>query len=134
MYQYDIWHMSLYVGDRLVCRYGWNSVPSIPAYQTVTYRYAGMDGHISIHTCIADGHRQVCSYGWNSFPPIAAQQTVTYRYVGMDGTHFHSYLHNRRSPTGMQLWMELISIHTCITDSHLQVCRYGWNSFPSIRA
>ena len=33
LYQYDIWHMSLYVGDRLVRRYGW------------------------IHTCIPDGHR-----------------------------------------------------------------------------
>ena len=22
MYQYGIWHMSLYVGDHLVCRYG----------------------------------------------------------------------------------------------------------------
>jgi len=21
---YDIWYMSLYVGDRLVCRFGWN--------------------------------------------------------------------------------------------------------------
>jgi len=24
LYQYDIWYMSLYVGDRLVCRFGWN--------------------------------------------------------------------------------------------------------------
>ena len=24
LYQYDIWHMSLCVGDRLVCRYGWS--------------------------------------------------------------------------------------------------------------
>ena len=29
--------MSLYVGDRLVCRFGRNSIPSKPAYQTVTY-------------------------------------------------------------------------------------------------
>ena len=26
LYQYDIWNMSLYIGDRLVCRLGWNSV------------------------------------------------------------------------------------------------------------
>ena len=32
LYQYDIWCMSLYVGDRLVRRF-----PSKPAYQTVTY-------------------------------------------------------------------------------------------------
>jgi hypothetical protein len=24
LYQYDIWYMSLYVGDCLVCRFGWN--------------------------------------------------------------------------------------------------------------
>jgi len=24
LYQYDTWYMSLYVGDRLVCRFGWN--------------------------------------------------------------------------------------------------------------
>jgi hypothetical protein len=30
--------MSLYnVGDRLVCRFGWNKVPPKPAYQTVIY-------------------------------------------------------------------------------------------------
>ena len=32
--QYDIWYMSLYVGDRLVCRFGRTSKA---AYQTVTY-------------------------------------------------------------------------------------------------
>jgi len=26
LYQY-IWYMSLYVGDRLVCRFGWNCSP-----------------------------------------------------------------------------------------------------------
>jgi len=41
-YQYNIWYMSLYVGDRLVCRFGWNRVPSKPAYQTVIYT----DGYI----------------------------------------------------------------------------------------
>jgi len=35
MYQYDIWYMSLYVGDRLVCRFGWSSI------QTCT-----LDGHV----------------------------------------------------------------------------------------
>jgi len=34
LYQYDIWYMSLYVGDRL---------------------YAGLDGTGSIQTCIPDG-------------------------------------------------------------------------------
>jgi len=29
--------MSLYVGDRLVCRFGWNCFPSKPAHLTVTY-------------------------------------------------------------------------------------------------
>jgi len=29
--------MSLYVGDRLVCRFGWNAVPSKLAHQTVIY-------------------------------------------------------------------------------------------------
>ena len=32
LYQYDIWYMLLYVGDRPVCRFGWNSVPSKPAH------------------------------------------------------------------------------------------------------
>jgi len=27
LYQYDIWYMSLYVGDRLVCVFGWNCIP-----------------------------------------------------------------------------------------------------------
>ena len=39
MYQYDIWHISLYVGDRLVCRYG-----------------------RKIHICIPDGHLQRVTY------------------------------------------------------------------------
>ena len=30
LYQYDLWYMSLYVGDRVVCRLK-------PAYHTVTY-------------------------------------------------------------------------------------------------
>jgi len=34
LYQYDIWYMSLYVGERLVCRF---RRLSKPAYQTVTY-------------------------------------------------------------------------------------------------
>jgi len=34
LYQYVIWYMSLYEGDRLVCRFGRTSQP---AYQTVTY-------------------------------------------------------------------------------------------------
>jgi len=25
LYQYDLWYMSLYVGDRVVCRFWWNS-------------------------------------------------------------------------------------------------------------
>ena len=29
--------MSLYIGDRVVCRFGWYVVPSKPAYHTVTY-------------------------------------------------------------------------------------------------
>jgi len=45
VYQYYIWYMSLYVGDRLVCRfkrsvqtwYAGLDVRSKPAYQTVTY-------------------------------------------------------------------------------------------------
>jgi hypothetical protein len=40
LYQYDIWHMSLYVGECLACRYGWNS----------------------IHTCIPDGHLKRVTY------------------------------------------------------------------------
>jgi hypothetical protein len=28
----DIWYMSLYVGDCLVCRFGWNFVLSKPAH------------------------------------------------------------------------------------------------------
>ena len=40
MYQYDIWYMSLYVGDRLVCRFGWSSI------QTCT-----LDGHLHRVTC-----------------------------------------------------------------------------------
>ena len=24
LYQYDLWYMSLYVGDRVVCRFRWN--------------------------------------------------------------------------------------------------------------
>jgi len=32
LYQYDLWYMSLYVGDHVVCRY-----KSTPAYHTVTY-------------------------------------------------------------------------------------------------
>jgi len=35
LYQCDLWYMSLYVGDRVVCRFIWNS--SNPAYHTVTY-------------------------------------------------------------------------------------------------
>jgi len=37
LYQYDLWYMSLCVGDRVVCRFGWNVDPSKPAYHTVTY-------------------------------------------------------------------------------------------------
>ena len=35
LYQYVIWYMSL-CGDGPVCRFGWNRVPSKPAYQMVT--------------------------------------------------------------------------------------------------
>ena len=38
--EYDIWYMSLYVGDRLVCRFGWSSI------QTCT-----LDGHLHRATC-----------------------------------------------------------------------------------
>jgi hypothetical protein len=38
LYLYDIWYMSLYVGDRLVCRFGWNRSSFI---QTCT-----LDGHL----------------------------------------------------------------------------------------
>jgi hypothetical protein len=40
LYQYDIWYMSLYVGDRLVCRFGWNSIQTCTLdshLHTVTY-------------------------------------------------------------------------------------------------
>ena len=37
LYQYDRWYMSLYVGDRVMCRFGWNS--SKPAHHTVTYNW-----------------------------------------------------------------------------------------------
>jgi len=40
LYQYDIWYMSLYVGDPLVCRFGRNS----------------------IQTCIPDGHLHTATY------------------------------------------------------------------------
>ena len=39
MYQYDIWYMSLYVGDRLLCQFGRN-----------------------VQTCIEDGHLQRVTY------------------------------------------------------------------------
>jgi len=39
LYQCDISYMSLYVGDRLVCRFGWKSMSSI---QTCT-----PDGHLN---------------------------------------------------------------------------------------
>ena len=39
MYQYDIWYMSLYVGDRLVCRFGRN-----------------------VQTCMTDGHLHRVTY------------------------------------------------------------------------
>ena len=38
-YQYDIWHMSIYVGDRLVCRFG-----------------------RSVQTCLPDGHLHRLTY------------------------------------------------------------------------
>jgi len=38
--QYDIWYMSLYVGDNLVCKFGWNST----------------------QTCIPDGHLHRVTY------------------------------------------------------------------------
>jgi len=47
LYHYDIWYMSLYVGDRLVCRFGWNlEIPLKPAYYSmqVTVWYVGLDG------------------------------------------------------------------------------------------
>jgi len=42
LHQYDIWYMSLYVGDRLVCRFGRNC--------------------ISIQTCTLDGHLHRVTY------------------------------------------------------------------------
>ena len=41
-YQYDIWYMSLYVGDCLVCRFGWSCT--------------------STQTCIPDGHLHTVTY------------------------------------------------------------------------
>jgi hypothetical protein len=38
LYQYDIWYMSYYVGDRQMCGFGWNGTGSI---QTRTF-----DGHL----------------------------------------------------------------------------------------
>jgi hypothetical protein len=37
LYQYDIWHMSFCIDDRLVCRFGWDCISSKPAHQTVIY-------------------------------------------------------------------------------------------------
>jgi hypothetical protein len=46
LYQYDIWYMSLYVGDRLVCMFWWNSTQTcIPDahLHTVTYTRCCID-------------------------------------------------------------------------------------------
>ena len=38
LYQYDIWYMSLYVGDRLVCRFGRNGQTCVSDGQSDTYQ------------------------------------------------------------------------------------------------
>ena len=40
---------SMYVGDRLICRYGWNSVPSIPAYHCMRENSLSLS-HTHTHT------------------------------------------------------------------------------------
>jgi len=43
LYHYDIWHMSLYVGYRLVCKFGWCSI-----YCTETHVQQNMKLHSMI--------------------------------------------------------------------------------------
>jgi len=40
LYQYDLWYMSLYVGDRVVCRFRWNCSSYL---HTVTYTRGRID-------------------------------------------------------------------------------------------
>ena len=41
LYQYDIWRMSLYVGDHLVCRFGYSVQTCIPDDHLQRVTYAG---------------------------------------------------------------------------------------------
>jgi len=56
LYQYDLWYMSLYVGDRVVCRFIWNiSIQTYIPYghlHTVTYTR----GRIDTIDCPDDEH------------------------------------------------------------------------------
>jgi len=38
LYQYELWYMSLYVGDRVICRFGWNQFhPNLHITRSPTY-------------------------------------------------------------------------------------------------
>ena len=57
-YQYDIWYMSLYVGDRLVCRFGWNIVDGCSKH--VEYRNKLIGKELCVSLVIYKNY--VCAY------------------------------------------------------------------------
>jgi len=82
LYQYDLWYMSLYVGDRVVCRFGWNirrvnSFSYICLFQFSTcfeqrsahHQESQLYQHNLWYMSLYVGDRVVC---------IAAYHTVTY--------------------------------------------------------
>ena len=110
LYQYEIWYMSLCIGDRLVCRLGWSA----------------------IQACILAG---MCSLSGDSIVSIRhlVYVTLTISYAGLDGTSKPAYQtityiewhipdivlikiespDDEHMPASMQAWMALHpSLHT----------------------
>ena len=104
LYQYEIWYMSLCIGDRLVCRLGWSA----------------------IQACILAG---MCSSSGDSNVSIRNLVYVTlYRWPsGMQAwMECHPSLHTSRHVLIIRRF-NCINTTSGICHSDHLVCRFGWN-------